>query len=133
VGHRDGARRSAVALKRSRPSRHVTRHWLCQQVASALLIPLSLYALVTFFRGVVMNGGSYENALKWLQCPATGLMMILLLGAGIYHGANGLIGIIEDYVHHRALNRFGVLAVKAGAWILALAGMSSVLKITEWV
>jgi succinate dehydrogenase hydrophobic membrane anchor protein len=118
-----------MALKRSRPSRHVTRHWLYQQLASALLIPLSLYALVTFFSDVVTSGGGCDSALKWLRCPATGLMMILFLATGIYHGANGLIGIIEDYVHHQGLNRFGILAVKSGAWILALAGISSVLKI----
>lgn len=109
--------------------RHITRHWLYQQLASIALIPLGLYALITFFAEVVMGDGRRESAVTWLSCPVNAVMLILLLAVGIFHGCNGLLGIIEDYVHHRILNRFSLLAVKTGGWVLALAGISSVLKI----
>ena len=108
--------------------RHVTRHWLCQQIASIALVPLSLYSLVTFFTRVVMGNG-YADAIAWLRFPSNGLIVILLLGVAFFHGANGLSGIVEDYIHHRAVNKFGLLAIKCLAWLLALAGISSVLKV----
>ncbi|MDD5585862.1 MAG: hypothetical protein PHY92_02760 [Alphaproteobacteria bacterium] len=117
-----------MALKHPRLSKHVTRHWLYDQIASAVFIPLSLYALVTFFVHVV-KGNPYTGPMEWLRSAPNGVMVILFLAVAIFYKAGWLITIIQDYVHDPKLNRGGILAVKIFAWILAFAGIASVLKI----
>lgn len=109
-------------------SRSGTDHWLSQQYASVALILLGLYAFASFFGAVVLKGG-YDNARDWIAFPPTALFMILLVSTAAYHGANGLLGIVEDYVHHPAANLLLVLLVKSLAMLTAASGILAILKI----
>jgi len=120
-----------MPLKSPPSSRSVTRHWVYDQLSSALFIPLSLYVFITFFFEVVLGGGR-ESVAAWLRSPPNGAAMLLFMAVTVYYKACWFITIIKDYVHDAGLNRFGILAVKFCAWILALAGTASVLKIIVW-
>lgn len=120
-----------MLLKQSpfpRGTREVTRRWVYDQASSALFIPLSLYLFITFFFEVAMGAGR-ESVTGWLKSQPTGIIMILFIGVAVYYKACWFITIIKDYVHDKTLNRLGIIAVKISAWILAFAGIASVLKI----
>lgn len=107
-----------------------TETWLAELVAASALFLLMLYVLASFTFSVVFGGNDYAGAVAWLHHPVNGVAMISMLGVGIFYGSRGVIsGLFEDYVHHPVLNLFGVTATKYAAVLLAVIGITAVLKI----
>lgn len=105
-----------------------THHWLTQQYLSVALIPLVLYSLGSFIYQVLLGQG-YEDAVAWLRFGPNALFLLLMIFVGIWHGANGILGIIEDYVHDPAYNLLAVIAVRATAVIIALSSLLAIIKV----
>ncbi len=109
-------------------ARSGTHHWLTQQYLSVALIPLVLYSLFSFVHQVLLGSG-YDDAVAWLQFGPNALFLLLMIFVGIWHGANGILGIVEDYVHDPALNLLAVLAVRFAAVLIAFSSLLAVIKV----
>jgi succinate dehydrogenase / fumarate reductase membrane anchor subunit len=107
---------------------HGTEHWLTLRLTSLALVPLSLYFMYGFFEAVVFGNG-YTSALLWVKHPVNAGMLLLFLGVGYHHTANGLQTVIEDYVHQEGIKFVSLLLTKAMFWLLAVASILAVLKI----
>ncbi|MDJ0920324.1 MAG: succinate dehydrogenase, hydrophobic membrane anchor protein [Henriciella sp.] len=103
-----------------------TGHYIHQRVTA-----IALLFLVPWFVYSIIHAGKagYEGALTWVAQPVNAILLILTLGAALYHMRLGLQVVIEDYIHRTAskqalliLNTFVVIA-------LAATTMLSVLKI----
>jgi len=119
------SRRSALGRVRGLgTAKEGVDHWWGQRLSSLALIPLTLW-----FTGsiAVMTGAGYETVAAWIASPIVAGLLILLIVAVFYHTYLGVQVVIEDYVHHEGLKIAGLLAVKAGCILLALAGVLSVL------
>jgi succinate dehydrogenase / fumarate reductase membrane anchor subunit len=65
----------------------------------------------------------------WIGSPVVAGLLILLITATFYHAHLGLQVVVEDYVHHEATKFAAVIAIKALAIVLGLAGVLAVLTI----
>jgi succinate dehydrogenase / fumarate reductase membrane anchor subunit len=97
------------------------------RLTSIVLIPLSLYVLVTFFNSVIFGG--YKGALHWAHEPPTGVFLILFLAAAFHHAASGLQEAIEDYIHCEYAKLATLLVVRFIAAVFALFGIIAVFTI----
>jgi succinate dehydrogenase / fumarate reductase membrane anchor subunit len=72
-----------------------TRHWRWQRMSALLLIPLSIWLIVSF-SNVVYN--EYQESLAWVSAPLPGLLMGITLIILLFHGHLGIVVVIDDYV-----------------------------------
>ena len=72
-----------------------TGHWRWQRISALLLIPLSLWLIVSF-GNVVYN--EYQQALAWVSAPLPGLLLGITLISLLFHGHLGIVVVIDDYV-----------------------------------
>ncbi|MBZ5699453.1 MAG: succinate dehydrogenase, hydrophobic membrane anchor protein [Acidobacteriia bacterium] len=101
-------------------------HWWAQRLTAIALIPLSLW----FAASVIMHAGADRAALAaWLSSPLSSVLMILTLGATLYHGVLGLGEVIVDYVHCAAARIAALIFIRLFGAALAVAGIFAVLRL----
>lgn len=103
-----------------------TDHFIKQRmsaIALLLLVPWFLYSIIHAARA------GYEGAVIWIGDPLNATLLILTLGAALYHMGLGMQTVIEDYIAKTGskqalliLNTFVVIA-------LTVAAIMSILKI----
>ncbi|MEO1659648.1 MAG: succinate dehydrogenase, hydrophobic membrane anchor protein [Pseudomonadota bacterium] len=98
-------------------------HQRVTAIALLFLVPWFIYSIIHACKA------GYEGALTWVAQPVNAILLILTLGAALYHMRLGLQVVIEDYIARSGtrqalliLNTFAVIA-------LATATILSVLKI----
>ena len=72
-----------------------TNHWRWQRVSALLLIPLSLW-LVLSFSNVVYS--EYNQSHAWVSAPLVGFLLGLTLVILLFHGHLGIVVVFDDYV-----------------------------------
>ena len=77
-------------------ARSGTMHAWRLRLTSFALLPL---AFAFIFIVVSLVGRDYESARALLGSPGAAILLILFVGAGIWHMTLGMQAIIEDYVH----------------------------------
>lgn len=76
-----------------------TNHFWHQRLTAIANIPLMLFFIWSI---IVLNGADHAQTVAYLSSPFVAIMMLLVVGAGIYHMKLGMQVIIEDYVHGAA-------------------------------
>lgn len=73
-----------------------TEHFWRQRLTAIANIPL-----IGFFIWVLimLNGANHDEVVACLSKPWVAIIMLMVLGSGIYHMKLGMQVIIEDYVH----------------------------------
>jgi len=93
-----------------------TEHFWRQRLTAIANIPLMLFFIWTI---ISLNGAGYEQTVAYLSSPFVAIVMLMVIGAGIYHMKLGMQVIIEDYVHGAAgkallvANSFFAIAIGA--------------------
>jgi succinate dehydrogenase / fumarate reductase membrane anchor subunit len=79
-------------------------------------VPWFLYSIIHACRS------GYDGAINWIGQPVNATLMILTLGAALYHMRLGMQTVIEDYIGKTGskqalliLNTFVVIALSAAA------------------
>jgi len=102
-----------------------TEHWWAQRVTAVGLVPLVLWFVISM---ISIVGADRAGLIEWMSNPLNAVLLLVLLGSGIYHMQLGMQVVIEDYIHG-ALKVAALIAVTWGSLILALATMFSVVKL----
>ena len=97
-----------------------TGHWRWQRISALLLIPLSLWLIVSFSDIVYSE---YDQSLAWVSTPLVGTLLGLTLVSLLFHGYLGIVVVIDDYVRgpwrKRAIQISAVLSVFTGLCTIA--------------
>ena len=105
---------------------HGLSHWWAQRLTALALIPLTLWFVAHL---CVTVANDYRAALADLHSPVNAILMILLIGAGLYHGQLGLQVVIEDYVHTEWTKFTLLILVKFAAVALGAACLFAIAKV----
>lgn len=103
-------------------SGHATRHWRNQRISALALLPLGGWFLWSLLS---LPDLGYPAMRAWLAAPTQSLLMLLFAWCALWHSAQGVQAIVDDYVGGgwhapaRWLSRLGHLAAAAAvAWAL---------------
>jgi succinate dehydrogenase / fumarate reductase, membrane anchor subunit len=100
-------------------------HWWRQRLTAVALIPLVLWFVITLVGHV---GLDRREAVAWLGSPIPAILMILLIGVGVYHAALGLQVVVEDYVHREWSKLTLLIALRFAGVFLGVAGIFAILR-----
>ena len=99
-----------------------TGHCRWQRVSALLLIPLSIWLIVSFGK-VVYN--EYQQALAWVSAPLPGLLLGITLISLLFHGHLGIVVVIDDYVRGPWRKR----AIQISALLATFTSLSAIAAI----
>ena len=103
-----------------------THHWWQHRVSSVALIPLTLFAVLPFARGL---GEGRDEVLEIYSNPLNAIVAVLFLAVMFHHLMQGLQVVIEDYVHHKGWRTGLLLGNQMFCAAFGFAGVFAVLKI----
>ncbi len=100
-------------------------HWKGQRQSALLLIPLTLWLLLSV---ATLSSADYDEIRLWLTQPLTLILLTLLLLAAAYHAVIGMQVVLEDYLRGAIRKRTITMSqiVLTGA---ALVGLASILSL----
>ncbi|MFZ0692555.1 MAG: succinate dehydrogenase, hydrophobic membrane anchor protein [Alphaproteobacteria bacterium] len=101
-------------------------HWWAQRISAIALIPLSLW----FAASLIAHAGADRAAIKiWMSSPLSVVLMLLTIGATLYHGVLGLEEVITDYVHQPRCRIATIIFVRLAGIGLAAMSLYAVLRL----
>ena len=101
-------------------------HWLMQRVSATALVPLIIWLVVSFVQIIQDPEGSMA---VFFAYPFNAVMGILLVSTALYHGSLGMQVILEDYVAHKMIRRFLIVAVHFLSIATAIAAILAVVRL----
>ena len=96
------------------------------RLTSVALVPLSIGFVLLV---LVLLGHSYAEVRAILSHPLPALLMLLFIGAGVYHMQLGMRTIIEDYVHGELAKDWSLTANTFFSIAVGLACVFAVCKL----
>ena len=118
---------SAVAVSPAAASSHdAAHHWGLERMLSVSTLLLFVWFFVSLWRLPALD---QQSVAQWLRNPLAAVPMLFLIVSTFWHLKDGLIVVVEDYVHE-AGNRFAcVLVINLLSLFAAGLAIVSVLKI----
>lgn len=111
-------------------SRSGTGHYIQQRVTAIgllFLVPWFIYAIVNVCQPADGATSSYDAAMVFVSQPLNAILLILTLGAGLFHMRLGMQVVIEDYITKTGsrqalliLNTFAVIALFTAVMVSVL-------------
>ncbi|WP_296719230.1 succinate dehydrogenase, hydrophobic membrane anchor protein [Erythrobacter sp.] len=117
--------------RKGRSGGHVANHWIAVRLNSLALLALYTWLMTALF---LLPDLSFAGVRGWLRHPLNSVLMILLIGVSFWHSKDGLMEVIDDYVHQpvaraisiAALYTFIVGGALFGIWAVARIALLSV-------
>jgi succinate dehydrogenase / fumarate reductase membrane anchor subunit len=102
------------------------RHWWLQRITAVALVPLSLWLL---WLCVGLAHADYATVRAAIGQPVHAVLLVALVISLSWHGALGLQVVIEDYIHTRWQELALQIAVRFGAFLVAVACIFAIARI----
>lgn len=107
-------------------ARHGAGHFIAQRVSAVALVILLPWFLITLIGAV---RGGYDGALVYLVDPFNAVLVLLAVGAALYHMRLGMQVVIEDYIAKRGMKAVLLILNTFICVVLFAAAAYAVLKI----
>jgi succinate dehydrogenase / fumarate reductase membrane anchor subunit len=102
-------------------------HWRAERLSAIALVPLTLWFV---FSAVFLVGADLATFKAWVGTHGNPVLLILFTIAAYHHGHLGLSVIIEDYIHHEAVNPIALILVKIGSFFCAVYTIFCIVRLT---
>ena len=102
-------------------------NWWWQRMTAIALVPLVLWFIISL---ISLIGADYANFILWVNADIYSVLLILLSFTIYHHGQLGLQVVIEDYIRHETAHFIALIAVKLGAFFLAVYTIFSIARLT---
>lgn len=99
------------------PDRHATGHWRNQRITAIALVPLGLWFLLKLLS---LPDLGHATLRAWIERPSQALLLLLFALFALWHSAQGVQAVVDDYVGGR-LHRPTTRAFQFAHWTAALA------------
>ena len=101
-------------------------HWWHQRLTAIALAPLSiLFVWLVLY----LLHADYDVVRATIAKPYVAVLLMCFMVSLFYHGQLGLQTIIEDYIHHRALELTLLSVVKFSALLFSVASVLALARI----
>jgi succinate dehydrogenase / fumarate reductase membrane anchor subunit len=104
-----------------------TQHAWRMRLTSFALLPLTIAFIVIV---VSLAGRDFEGARALLGSPCPAILMILFIGAGVWHMMLGMQVIIEDYVQGEHVKQLALMGNFCFSALIAIATVFAVLRLS---
>jgi succinate dehydrogenase / fumarate reductase membrane anchor subunit len=115
----------ARAARRA-PDRHATSHWRNQRLTAIGLVPLGLWFLLKLLS---LPDLGHATVRAWISQPVQAVLLLLFALIALWHSAQGVQAVVDDYVGgrlHAPTTRLlqiahwaAALAVAVSLWVIA--------------
>jgi succinate dehydrogenase / fumarate reductase, membrane anchor subunit len=123
----DSLRTDAAKIRHLGSARSGTGHLWRMRLTSLALVPLTI-GFVWLLLSLL--GKDYAQLRDALSAPCPALLLLLFIGAGVYHMQLGMQVIIEDYVHGEGARTLAIAANLLFCVALGVACIYAVLKLS---
>ena len=103
-----------------------THHWWLQRVTAVILIPLTLWFVISLLS---VSRADYATFQHWLSNPIRAGLMATLLVTAFYHASLGMQVIYEDYVRPEGAKIAALLVTQFILFLLGAISVIAVLKV----
>ncbi len=107
-------------------AKHGAGHFIAQRVSAIGLLFLVPWFLISLIGAV---RGGYDGALSWVADPINAVLVLLAVGAALYHMRLGMQVVIEDYIARHGTKNVLLILNTFITLVLFAAAAFSVLKI----
>jgi len=107
-------------------AKHGAGHFIAQRVSAVALVILVPWFLITLIGAV---RGGYDGALVYLADPFNAVLVLLAVGAALYHMRLGMQVVIEDYIAKHGMKAVLLILNTFICVVLFAAAAYAVLKI----
>ena len=122
--------RTPLARVRRLGSAHAgTTDFFRQRVTALGMLLLVLPAAII----VMMMGSNHAGATQILGSPLVAIILVLFVIASCWHMRIGMQVVIEDYVHDEKLKLLAVIGNHFFTWVVALAAIYALVKLSSGV
>ena len=107
-------------------ARSGTRHNAYMRLTSIALIPLTI-AFVVMLLSLLSK--DYNQARAYVGHPIPAILLLLFIGAGIFHMQLGMRTVIEDYVHGHLVKEWSLMTNTLLSFSIGIACIYALLRI----
>jgi len=97
------------------------------RLTSFALVPLTI-AFVVVVLSLIGRDYDHAKALLGSSCPA--ILLILFIGAGVWHMSIGMKAVIDDYIHSDHLKSLALMANSLFSAVLGLSCIYAVFRLS---
>jgi succinate dehydrogenase / fumarate reductase, membrane anchor subunit len=101
-------------------------HFITQRASAIALLFLVPWFLISLIGAV---RGGYDSALEWIAQPLNAVLLIVTVGAALYHMRIGMQVVIEDYIERPSTKAVLLILNTFAPVLLFAAAVFAVLKI----
>ena len=108
-------------------AREGTGHFWSIRLTSVALVPLTFFVVGLVF---ALNGAGYAEMRAVLANPFVCLMLLVTIGASLYHMWLGMQDILLDYVHDEKLKFVSLIANTFFCFMVGVSSVFAILKLS---
>jgi succinate dehydrogenase / fumarate reductase, membrane anchor subunit len=101
-------------------------HFITQRVSAIALLVLVPWFLISLIGAV---RGGYDGAIAWIGQPLNAILLVVTVGAALYHMRIGMQVVIEDYISRTSTKALLLILNTFVSVLLFAAAAFAVLKI----
>lgn len=108
-------------------AKYGVNHWWVLRLTSIILIPLSIWFVVSLVSGLA--GANRVEVAAWLESPLVAVALTAFLVAGFIHAKLGIEEVVLDYIHNETAKIAALLFNAFLFWGMGIMSLFAMIKL----